>query len=259
MKEWLIDVWAAARLRTDVIAALARKPDAFLHGTIIIIVVALLIGIPGFVHELSQVSRAGQVTEPAETRTALRDALEAVRPTVEELGIPAGIWTTIEDQIVANFGLGSQIGQQIEQLPTALPRPVGRFLRTLGHWLSTPFTATGLPLAVVGLAGWLGYGIWVMLAAKLLGGRATLHGFFGATALYAVPHVLDAFRWLPFIGGLLGFIALLWGAVVYIKATQVSHEFTFERALLAVLLPVIVLIGVGVLVISILRGVAAFT
>ena len=55
----------------------------------------------------------------------------------------------------------------------------------------------GFPLAAVALGTWLGYGIWVMLFAKLLGGRSTLAGFFSTTALYAVPHLLSFFAFIP--------------------------------------------------------------
>ena len=86
-----------------------------------------------------------------------------------------------------------------------------------------------------------------MLAAKLMGGRGGLAGFFGATALFAVPHVLDLFRWVPYVGSALGFVAFIWGAVVYVKATAVSHRFSAGQALLAVLLPLLAAIVVGML------------
>jgi hypothetical protein len=36
-----------------------------------------------------------------------------------------------------------------------------------------------------------------MLLAKLLGGRGTLAGFLGTSALYAAPHALGFFAWIP--------------------------------------------------------------
>jgi hypothetical protein len=87
-----------------------------------------------------------------------------------------------------------------------------------------------------------------MLAARLLGGRGGLAGFFGTTALFAVPHVLNVFNMAPYVGGVLGFIAFAWGAAIYVKATAVSHELSIERALLAVLLPVLVAFAIAILV-----------
>jgi hypothetical protein len=257
MKEWLSDLWDAALFRPVVYDELRRRPDAFLQGTIIVVIVALLAGIPSFVQELWQGSRVTQASENAEARAALRNALEAGQLWTEQLSIPPSTWAEIVDQVEQNFAMAAQIAEQVENLPTPLPRPVGRFLAALGGWLSQPFAVRGIPLATVSLGAWLGYSILVMLAAKLLGGRATLHGFLGASALYAVPHVLDVFRWIPFFGWLIGLIAILWGAAIYVKATQWGHELSLERALLAVLLPAIVLFAILVLIVSILAGVSA--
>jgi hypothetical protein len=84
-----------------------------------------------------------------------------------------------------------------------------------------------------------------MLVAKLLGGRATLARFFGTTALFAAPHVLNIFGPLPFVGALLGLLAFLWGVGIYVKATAVSHDLSGGRALLAVVLPVVVVLALG--------------
>jgi hypothetical protein len=94
------------------------------------------------------------------------------------------------------------------------------------------------------LGAWLGYGIWVMLFAKLLGGRASLASFFGATAIFVVPHLLLILRWVPILGGLLAFIAFVWGLALYVKATAVSHGLTLDRALLAVAFIPIMLPGI---------------
>ena len=107
-----------------------------------------------------------------------------------------------------------------------MPKPINTFFEQVGKWVSQPFTAGGFPLAAVALATWLGYGIWVMLFAKLLGGRGTLAGFFGVTALYAVPHLLSFFAFIPILGGILGLIAYFWGLAIYIKGTASSHQMT---------------------------------
>jgi hypothetical protein len=47
---------------------------------------------------------------------------------------------------------------------------------------------------------------------------------------------------LPFLGTALGFIAYLWGLGIYIKGTASSHQLSLERALLAVILPILILL-----------------
>ena len=86
---------------------------------------------------------------------------------------------------------------EIQRLPDRTAAAAGAGLQGIGAWLSLPFASSPLPAGRRRAGTWLGYGIWVMLAAKLLGGRGTLHGFFGATGFFAVPHVLDILRRVP--------------------------------------------------------------
>jgi hypothetical protein len=256
LQDWFSSLWDAARLHTPVYTGLAGRYDAFLQGFLIVLVVSLLAGVPGFVGEIIDGLAPAPAGETAETSEALREVLEAAGPWMSRLGLSPDTRAAVADEVANAYGLALQVLQEVDQLPTRLPRPAGRVLEALGNWLSQPFSSAHLPLAVASLGAWLGYGVWVMLAAKMLGGRGSLHGFFGATALYAVPHVLDLLRWLPFVGALIGVIAYVWGVIIYIKATQASHSLSFERALIAVLAPLALaaLLMVGVL--SVLSGIA---
>jgi hypothetical protein len=89
-----------------------------------------------------------------------------------------------------------------------------------------------------------------------MGGRGTLTGFFGTTALFAVPHVLDFFRWVPYVGAFLGFVAFIWGLAVYVKATAVSHQFRPALGFVAMILPVVVAAFLGILLIFVVGAVA---
>jgi len=84
------------------------------------------------------------------------------------------------------------------------------------------------------------YGLLVLVFAKLMGGRATIQQMLGTTSLVAVPHLLDLFAFIPCLGSLLGLVAFLWGLVIYVKGTAVANEFGLGKAVLAVLLPVII-------------------
>ena len=169
--------------------------------------------------------------------------------------LPPDVRDQLLSQIRQGFQTGQAIAARIEALPTILPRPVGRGLEALGKWLSRPFGGAVFPLSVATLGTWLGYGIWVTLMAKLLGGRADLPGFFGTTSLFAGPHLLNILGPVPILGPLAGFIAFVWGIGIYVKATAVSHELSTERALLAVLLPILIL---AVILIVVVFGVATF-
>jgi hypothetical protein len=85
----------------------------------------------------------------------------------------------------------------------------------------------------------------VLVAAKILGGRATVQQMLGCTALAAVPFILGVFGFIPQLGYWPGLIAFLWGLVIYVMSTAVANEFGIGKAILAVILPILVIPLVG--------------
>ena len=94
------------------------------------------------------------------------------------------------------------------------------------------------------LAAWLAYGIWVLLFAKLMGGNGGVDRFFGLTALYAIPNVLAIFGPIPCIGGLISLVGWIWGVLIYVKAVQVTQRLTVGKAILAAVLPALIVLFV---------------
>jgi hypothetical protein len=252
MKTWLNNLWNACLLRGEALSNFRDRRDVFFQGFLIIVVVALLVGMPAFV---SNVVRAVQ---PPPSEAQLEEAAGQIENSLKQIEPFLGLMPMEARQqlpeITRMVKTWIAAGVEISNLDTALPRPLGGLLQAFGGWLSLPFTASGFPLSVVSLATWLGYGLWVMLLAKLLGGRGTLAGFLGTSALYAVPHVLSFFAWIPCIGAILSLIAFLWGVVIYVKATVVSHELSVGRAFVAVFAPMAVILLL-VLVGAVLAGV----
>lgn len=254
MRTWLRDLWHAALLRTGVFRDLSSRSDAFLRGFIVIVTVALLAGLPGAIMDLaSRLGEAQAATESAEAESQMRQNIDRLLAALNDLGLPVEAQAEIRLWAETSATVAARVAAEVATLPTPLPRPIGAILRATGDWVSRPLSDGGAPLAAATLGTWLGYGVWVLLFAKLLGGRGALHGFFGATALFAVPHVLNIFARVPYLGTALGIVAFIWGLLIYIKATAVSQELTFERALLATLLPVLlVALGVAVLIFGLL-------
>jgi hypothetical protein len=115
----------------------------------------------------------------------------------------------------------------------------------LGTWIT----------AVLGNIGpWLGYGVFVLLFAKLTGGRGILNLFYGLTALFAVPNLLQIFSFLPFLGPIMVFVAFLWGAAVYIRAVQISQDFSGGKAVLISVLPMLIVLLIGACMASVAFG-----
>jgi hypothetical protein len=241
MSMWMRTLWNGLLFRDEAFTGFRDRRDAFLQGFLIIVVVALVIGLPTMIGDLVSSLRPNAVeAEMDKAMSGFDVVMEQMRPFLGDM--PSGEMNAIVAQVKENMRFGFGIAGQIESLPTILPKPMNKFFEAVGKWISQPFTAGGFPLAAVALATWLGYGIWVMLFAKLLGGHGTLAGFFGVTALYAVPHLLSFFAFLPILGGILGIIAYFWGLAIYVKGTASSHQMSLERALLAVVLPVLLVL-----------------
>lgn len=130
--------------------------------------------------------------------------------------------------------------EAITSLPTPLPGFFGRLFTWLGGWLSQPFTL---------LASWLSISIWIMLFARLLGGRGGLLAYLSASSLSVIPHLLGAFAFIPCLGGTLALVGSIWGLVIQVKVVETTHGLTQGRSILAVLLPyllIVLLIGLGI-------------
>lgn len=242
MKNWLHDLLDALLLRGTTLARIADQPDAFFRGFTVVIAVALFAGLPALVTAVIAGSQPPAIVEPSEVQPNPAVSLGVIGPWLRSAGVPQPVIDEGLQIAESNAAMAGTIALQINQLPAALPRPLARAFIAAGQWLSRPFGASPFPLAVAALGTWLGYGIWVMLGAKLLGGRATLHGFFGATAFFAVPHVLNVFAGVPVAGGILATIAFLWGLVIYAVATGASHRLPAGRALVAVFAPIVLLL-----------------
>jgi hypothetical protein len=150
------------------------------------------------------------------------------------------------EQFKENFAYGTRIAVAIDALPRPLPYAVGGFFGAFGRWLSVPFAH---------LASWMGYAIWVLLFAKISGGRGGVNRFLGLTALYAVPNLLGFLGFIPFLGAVFTLVGVIWGWVVYVKGVQVSQEVSSGKAILLAILPIVVLLVV-IFIITFLMGIS---
>lgn len=244
MKTWLIDILDALLLRSAAFVRVAARPDAFLHGLLVILVAALLGGAPAAVRGVIDGFGPPAVVEPSDLQSGLAEPIAMLRPFLRSAGVPENMLDQVLSQMEDSAVLAGSIVARVQQVDTAFPRPISQGLMALGEWLSRPFAGSPWPLATATLATWLGYGVWVMLVAKLLGGRGTLHGFFGATAYFAAPHILAIFSGVSGLGTILGIVASLWGFVIYVAATAATHRLSLGRAVLAVFVPILALLAV---------------
>jgi len=249
MTELLNTVRGAAALDIGTFVRFRDREDAFRRGVTILVLVALVVGMVAYAVDLV----GGLINPPFEREMAeIQGGIEQWLQFAPQYMDPE-LLEGFKEYFLPNFEAGMEIARKITTLRTPLPKGVSLFFETLGDWVQRP-------LAMLG--GFLGYGIWVMLAAKLLGGKGRLQEFLGTAALSAVPYLLLILERLPCLGSILGVVAWVWGAIIWVVATAVTHgwaapqtteegvveryEVNWGKAILAVILPAL---AVAVLVI----------
>jgi len=250
MSELLSTVRGAITLDIPTLVRFRDTEDVFRRGIIILILVGLVVGAVQF----AVVFVGSFITPPAEAQLAeMRQFFDQMRQFM-----PPDAAQAFEEQFLGIFEAVIEIVRDVMALPTPLPKVVGSLFEALGTWLSQP-------LAMLG--GFLAYAIWVMLAAKLLGGSGRLQEFLGTAALSSVPYLLLVLKWVPCLGGVLGLVAWVWGIVIWVAATAVAHgwaapvataegvveryDVNWGRAILAVILPVLALVVLVVVILMI--------
>lgn len=234
MNETIALLRGALLLDQSTFERLRDSKNAMRTGVILLLVVFLVAGSLQFVVDLANNLRPFTASEAADVQQEMRQAMETWLQFMPQDEFSQ----QFIDQFLQNLNAGLNMAVDIENIATPLPRGVSRFFQTLGGWLSQPLAR---------LAAFLAYGIWVLLFAKLLGGNGGVDRFFGVTALYSVPNLLGFFGPVPLIGSLLGFVGMVWGWVVYVKAVQVTQRFDMGKALLAAALPALILIVLALL------------
>ncbi len=224
---WLHLAGDALVLKPEPYERLAAKPT-LRYALLIVLVVGLIVGA---VHAL--IGIPGLFRSPAaEVEAGFAGIQQGIDQVLGMMGQVPDETKAILDVIQQSIEAYKPTIEKLVAIPAPLPGFFGRVFTWLGRWLSTPF---GL------LAKWLGISIWIMLFARLLGGRGGLAPYLSASSLSVIPHLLGAFSFIPCVGGLLGLAASIWGLFIQYKAVQTTQGLSQGRAIVAVLLPYILL------------------
>jgi hypothetical protein len=205
-----------------------ERPNVFLRGIVLIILVSLVAGLVSFAVDLvRQVSpvNVDEILGPMDQWYQFQSEWSTLDPEFAEM------WEGMVDVLVPMI-------TDLSEVEAPLPRGVVGFFNTFGGWLSR---------ALAAIAGWLFYGALVLIFVNLLGGSAKLPEFLGTVALYVVPGLLLLLQPIRCVGWLLALIGTVWSIVVYIKATSVASDLDGGRAILAVFAPFFALVLLGII------------
>lgn len=225
-------IGSALLLEDSAYVEMRDAEDGFRRGLLFLVVISLVVGLI-----ISLVSFINAVqTTPAQAMAQFQQAMEQALQQMRAFGAFGGdeaFWQAFTENWEAGLALGARITQVVEET-TPAPKPVVDLFHALGQWASYPFGW---------ISTWMLYGLLTLVFAKLLGGTASIQEMLAATSLVALPHLLDAFRFIPFVGFLISIIAFLWGVAIYVKGTAVANRLDVGRALLAVAAPILVLLA----------------
>jgi len=201
-----------------------ERPNVFLRGIVLILVVSLVAGLVSFgIRLVSEV----QPVDPTDIRESIRDALEMQEQFNPALQDPEArrMIDDMVDTIVPMI-------VDLTNIRAPLPAGISGFFTALGSWLNGALAAIG---------GWLLYGALVLVVVNLLGGTAKLGEFYGTVAVYVIPGLLGLLGSIPCVGGILVLVGAIWGIVMYVKATSVVSGLDAGRSIVAVVAPFVVL------------------
>jgi hypothetical protein len=95
--------------------------------------------------------------------------------------------------------------------------------------------------------GWLFFGLLAFAVARAVGGQGSLSSTLGAAALMVAPQVLHLVSLVPFVA-VSGLLTTVWGVLIGYRAVQVAHDLSWQKALVATLIPFAAAVaGIGLL------------
>jgi len=227
MASLLNTLWRTVILDDAAYQAWRERPNILLRAILLIIVISLVAGLVSFA-----VNLVDRVTPPqlADIEEGMQGWMEwnQYLPFYQDPEFQRQ-WREMTDVIVPMV-------RDLANVKTPLPIGITGFFNALGSWLSR---------ALAAISGWLFYGALVLIAANLLGGSAKLADFLGTVALYVLPGLLLLLKPVPCVGWLLALAGTIWSVVIYVKATSVATDLDAGKAFLAVILPFLAFIVLG--------------
>jgi hypothetical protein len=208
--------WGAFLLREEVYAGMRDDAQRLRRALILVLVVGLLVGVAGGIGRLAEWA----VSPPMDKIQAIVLSHLQTMPWYAEISQNPQALATFQQ----TYDIGWQIAKALVPSPSAL----------LGI-ITTP-----LSLLIV----WLIYGLMVYVSARILGGQGSVGQTLACTALAVAPQLLNVITVLPFVTAA---GVSTWTLVCNFYAIRTAHGLTGWRALIATLLPLVLVILVGAL------------
>ena len=212
-----------------------ERPNPFLRGLVLIVIVSLVAGLVSFA--ITLVSNVSPFN-PTDIEDSIRQSMDwqsRFNPSLQD--------PEVEQMMNETMDIIVPMVTDIAEIQPALPRGITGFFQALGGWLSRALSGS-----VWSVSFWLFYGALVLVVVNLLGGSAKLPDFLGMTSLYVMPSLLVLLGQLPCVGCVFSLVGLIWSIVISIKAVSVATDLDMGQSILAVFAPSVVILLLGLLV-----------
>jgi hypothetical protein len=217
-------IWGALWFNEARFAEVRDSGQPLVRGLIVVLIVTVIAGVAGAVGV-----GIDRLTSPnlGRVREIVLDGIQGMLWYRDLAEGPGG--SDFEQQFIENYDLWWQYAPQLFGAPSLTSAVSAVFL--------TP---------IAGMIGWLLMGSLTYLTARMLGGKSGFGQTLGVLGLATAPQVFAVLTLLPGleVAALTGW----WSLALSYWAVRSTHQLTWQRNLLAVLLPRIVLFVLAVLV-----------
>jgi len=128
---------------------------------------------------------------------------------------------------------------------------MGVLIIAIGAFLSQVLNLEIITLVSTLIIGIIGYFIIIgitHIVARLFGGKAKYIEYFRAESHAAILGWLGILTIIPFLGAIINIVIGIWGLVVSVMILENVHKLARGKAIIAVLLPIVVLVGIAVII-----------
>ena len=232
------------QLDTATLLNYIHRPDGLTRALQFFFVVSLIAGIGVLLGIPVELEKFILVDEINEAQAWNSDFTARVEPFLENsipfISVPDEMSAAIGNAFIAAGETLNETYERIEDEAELLAPPMGtrlsRVFRQFGRWISTPFVI---------MSNYIVLALVLMIAAKLLGGKATLSQHLTVVLLASAPLVLLLPSLIPdtspattiatataivLVGRLLALVSVIWAGIILIKGIAVAHEFSWQRA-----------------------------
>jgi hypothetical protein len=205
-----------------------------------------MVAVAGLIAGLGQLAGAADVV----THPSLVDRMEETAAALAHLpdAMPPAVASVVEPFAEEVSAALEESAGRLEAVEPPLGAGTSRALRAIGTWASTPLSL---------LAAMLSLAVPVMLVARWMGGKGTLHHQVGLVLFAAIPQALTVLDSFPNSGGLaslakvLGAVAFVWGAAIFLRGLALANGVNTGRAVGFVAVALIVFVVVAPIVVGI--------